>query len=103
MQLFYHKEDYDNALVFALESGICLDITRRDQYVDKIIAKALDKYSVIMCHNHTAKEEDKLELEKNLEDLVNAIFEDTIKNAHDFKLIVGIAIETRRLDIVLSV
>jgi hypothetical protein len=68
--------------------------------VDKIISKALDSYSVIMCHNHTCREDERFEMDPNLEALVNAIFEETITNPTDAKLIVGIAIETRRLDIV---
>ena len=77
-----------------------MNIKERDRFVDKIISKALDRYSVIMIHNHSAKEEDKLTMDSNLENLVNQIFEETINNPKDAKLIIGIALETRRLDVV---
>lgn len=83
-----------------MEAKELLDLNRRDQFVDKIIAKAVDRYSAIQTNNHSAREEDKLAMDPNLESFVNNIFEATISSPKDAKLVAGIAIEARRLDIV---
>lgn len=79
-----------------------MNIRHRDLFTGKIISKALDKYMVIQTFNQTAQEEDKLPEDENLNRFVNQIFEDSINVKIDAKIVLGIGIETRRLDVVSS-
>lgn len=99
-QIFYNKEEYEHALDYALQAGEYLNIRARDQFVDKIIARAIERYRVLQVHNHSAKETERLTVNPDLEHLVNEIFAEGLTEAKDARLIVGIAIESRRLDIV---
>lgn len=83
-----------------MDAGDLLNIRARNQYVEKVISRAIDRYRTIQVHNSTSREGERLEVNPNLLHLINDIFEEGINSHRDAKLIAGIAIETRRLDIV---
>jgi 26S proteasome regulatory subunit N2 len=65
-----------------------------------MISRAIDRYSAIQKHNYTATEGDKILIEANMTNLINNIFEESFNDKNDHKIIAGLAVEARRLDII---
>ena len=43
-KVYYHLEEYQDALRLALESGHYFDMSQRNLFIDTIIAKSIDEY-----------------------------------------------------------
>ena len=43
-KVFYHLEEYDEALRLALESGDKFDLNEKNKYVETLINKCIDRY-----------------------------------------------------------
>lgn len=65
-----------------------------------MISRAIDRYSLIQKHNFSSQENDKLPIDSNLSNLVDSVFEHSFSQKNDHKIIAGLAIEARRLDVV---
>jgi len=98
--VYYHLEEYDDALKYALESGIFFNISQRDQYVDCLVSKCIDQYTKLQQINYEkTQEEDKTTIDIKLKNVVDKMLELCIKDG-DIKQAIGIALESRRLDTV---
>ena len=45
--MYYHLEEYQDALKFALGAGAKFDVSSKTEYVETLIAKAIDEYILI--------------------------------------------------------
>jgi len=91
-KVYYHLGSYEDSLTYALGAGPLFDVTRTDsQYVETIIAKCIDKYT-------KEKQAEATNIDKKLEDIVDKMFDRCFQHGQ-YRQAVGIAIETRRLDV----
>jgi len=91
-KVYYHLGSYEDSLNFALGAEALFDVTQlSSQYVETIIAKCIDSYTA-----KRQKEEENID--SRLEEIVNRMFERCFEHGQ-FRQALGIAIETRRLDI----
>lgn len=94
-KVYYHLGSYEDSLNYALGAGKLFDVTSTDQFVETTVAKCIDSY--------TAKRVQDLEngtstVDPRLEDVVNRMI-DRCMDHGQFRQALGIAIETKRLDV----
>ena len=97
-KVFYHLEEYDDALRLALEAGDKFDIMNETKYVQTLVHKAIDSYTERRVAIHEKKQVD-VEIDPRMEDIVNRKFEQCFGEGK-FKQAIGIALETKRIDMV---
>ena len=91
-KVYYHLGSYEDSLSYALGAETLFDVTKTDnQYVETIIAKCIDKYT-------KERQAEAANIDKKLEDIVDRMFERCFQHGQ-YRQALGIAIETRRLDI----
>ena len=91
-KVYYHLGSYEDSLSFALGAETLFDVTQMSsQYVETIIAKCIDSYTA-----KRQKEEENID--SRLEEIVNRMFERCFAHGQ-YRQALGIAIETRRLDV----
>lgn len=102
-KVFYHLEEYDSALRLALGAGRLFDLSHRTEYVEKVVAVAIDEYVKKRAENFELelKKKDPVTIDSRLEDVVNRMFERCLED-RAYKQGLGMALETRRLDMVTS-
>lgn len=98
-KVFYHLEEYDDALRLALGAGQLFDLSQRTEYVEKIVAVAIDEYVKLRAENFELemKKKDPVPIDSRLEDVVNRMFLRCLEDKA-FKQGLGMALETRRID-----
>ena len=96
--MFYHLEEYDDALRLALEAGDKFDIMVESKYVQTLVHKAIDTYTERRVAIHDKKQEG-VEVDPRMEAIVNRKFEQCFSEGK-FKQAIGIALETKRIDMV---
>ncbi|CAJ1444327.1 unnamed protein product, partial [Effrenium voratum] len=98
-KVFYHLEEYDDALRLALGAGHLFDLSQRTEYVEKIVAVAIDEYVKLRGDNFELemKKKDPVAIDSRLEDVVNRMFARCLEDKA-FKQGLGMALETRRID-----
>ena len=100
-KVYYHLGEYNDALVYALAAGDQFDVSEKSEYVDTMIAKCIDSY----CEKRKAKESkeegNKAAVSQKVlaeqEAIVNKMFERCFADKQ-WKQALGVAIETRRMD-----
>jgi 26S proteasome regulatory subunit N2 len=98
-KVYYHLGSFDNALQFALGANKLFNVDESSEYVETIIAKCIDHYTKIQVENFQAKDPSEIKsIDPRLEDIVNRMFQRFFDDKK-FKQAIGIAIETRRLDV----
>ena len=83
---FYHLEDYDDALNLALGAGKYFDIDAKNQYVETMLARGVDRY--IQCREGS---EDDTPIDPRLEQIVERMFLRCFKDG-SYKQALGIAL-----------
>ncbi|RTG88549.1 26S proteasome regulatory subunit N2 [Schistosoma bovis] len=112
-KVYYHLAVYDDALHYALCAEELFDLNANTEFVETIIAKCIDKYtalrtaqdqlvdsssSVVTEYSDDSTWSVTSPTYKRLEHVVNQMF-DRCFDHKQYKQALGIAIETRRLDI----
>ncbi|CAH8821235.1 unnamed protein product [Trichobilharzia szidati] len=113
-KVYYHLAEYDDALHFALCAEELFDINANTEFVETIIAKCIDKYTSLRVAQDQPGDATGSALTrqasgdrywsvssptyKRLEHVVNKMFDRCFEHKQ-YKQALGIAIETRRLDI----
>lgn len=101
---YYHLEDYKSALRLALDAGEFFNVESKTEYVEKMIAECIDRYTAkrIAAADAAAAGDDGDDDDDDLdvgqmESIVNAMFD---RCFHDgaFTQAAGVALEARRLD-----
>lgn len=89
--MYYHLGSYDDSLYYALGAEELFEPSEKSEYVDTIIAKCIDSY--------TAKrmEKEDVKIDPRQEGIVNKMFQRCFED-NEFKQALGIAVETRRMD-----
>ncbi|CAH8442986.1 unnamed protein product [Heterobilharzia americana] len=113
-KVYYHLAEYDDALHFALCAEELFDISANSEFVETIIAKCIDKYTSLRVAQDQVDNSSGSVLTrqasgdrswsvnsptyKRLEHVVNKMFDRCFEHKQ-YRQALGIAIETRRLDI----
>ena len=94
-KVYYHLGSFQDSLNYALGSGHLFDVSCGSEYVSTMIAKCIDQYT----KGRIALEEGSAQaVDPRLEDIVNRMFNRCFEDKQ-FKQAIGIAIETRRMDV----
>jgi 26S proteasome regulatory subunit N2 len=96
-KVFYQLDEQDDALRLCLEAGERFNIETDSNYVNTLVYRAMDIY-IKKRQANTDRGED-LEVDPKLESIINHKFEQCFKDSK-FKHAMGIALETRRVDMV---
>lgn len=97
-KVYYHLGAFEESLTYALGSGSLFNVNDSSEFVETIIAKCIDHYTKLRVHNQDCDEKDKKDVDSRLEAIVNRMFQRCFDD-RQFKQAVGIALETRRIDI----
>uniref|UniRef100_A0A8C5QQF6 26S proteasome non-ATPase regulatory subunit 1 n=1 Tax=Leptobrachium leishanense TaxID=445787 RepID=A0A8C5QQF6_9ANUR len=97
-KVFYHLGAFEESLNYALGAGDLFNVNDNSEYVETIIAKCIDHYTKQCVENAELPEGQKKPVDERLEGIVNKMFQRCLDD-HKYKQAIGIALETRRLDI----
>lgn len=98
-KVYYNLGDFDTAVRFALVAGEAFDVDEASQYVETIISKAIEQYTRLKAQQFEG------EL-VSIPEPLQLVFEKMLYRAieaKELKLVVGIALDAYRLDVVESV
>uniref|UniRef100_A0A5S6R326 26S proteasome non-ATPase regulatory subunit 1 n=1 Tax=Trichuris muris TaxID=70415 RepID=A0A5S6R326_TRIMR len=98
-KIYFHLTAYDDALLFAIAAEELFEVDANSEYVTTVVARAIDMYAMSRKENKEAMAFlQQKAMTDRLEALINRIFEGCFARK-EYKAIVGVAIETRRLDV----
>ncbi|CAF3856457.1 unnamed protein product [Rotaria magnacalcarata] len=97
-KVYYHLGSLDNALTYALGAGRLFDVNDKTEYVETIIAHCIDKYTKLQVEKFQSDGSVQVQIDQRLEDIVNRMFQRCFDDKK-YKQAIGIALETRRIDI----
>ncbi|XP_075237027.1 regulatory particle non-ATPase 2 [Lycorma delicatula] len=95
-KVYYHLGSFSDSLQYALGAGNLFDVNSRNEYVDTIIAKCIDHYTALRINSENNK--DALEIDPRLKAIVDRMFQRCLDDGQ-YKQALGLALETRRMDI----
>ncbi|XP_034939926.1 26S proteasome non-ATPase regulatory subunit 1 [Chelonus insularis] len=96
-KVYYHLGSFEDSLTYALEAGELFDVNARNEYVDTIIAKCIDHYTqlrVLEAEGDLPSDN----IDPCLEGIVNRMFQRCLDDSQ-YRQALGLALETRRMDI----
>jgi len=96
-KVYYHLGSFADSLQYALGASDLFDVNARNEYVETIIAKCIDHYtklSVEAAENPSSPPV----MDVRLEAIVNRMFQRCLDDKQ-YKQALGLALETRRMDI----
>ncbi|BES91657.1 unnamed protein product [Nesidiocoris tenuis] len=96
-KVYYHLGSFGDSLTYALGAGSLFDVNSRSEYVDTIIAKCIDHYTQLRVRNLEDPNNAEM-IDSRLEGIVNRMFQRCLEEGQ-YKQALGIALETRRMDI----
>ncbi|KAG0345034.1 proteasome regulatory particle base subunit [Podila humilis] len=97
-KVYYHLGEFDDSLNFALGAGNLIDLSQKSEYIDTIVSKCIDKYIAQRIQDHEDPQNAE-PMDPRLKDVVEKMFDRCYKD-EEYKQAVGIALESRRLDVV---
>jgi len=98
-KVYYHLGAYDEALHYALGAATLLNFNQSSEYIDTIVARAIDQYikqRIQLCDDSLD-----ITIDTRLELIVEKMFQRCFDDGR-YKQAVGIALETRRYDMLES-
>jgi len=96
-KVYYHLGAFEDSVMYALGAGELFNVNGHSEYIETIIAKCIDMYTqsrVKMAENPA----DEINVDQRLINVVNKMFQRCFEDKK-YKQAIGIALETRRLDI----
>jgi len=97
-KVFYYLEEFDESLRLALEAGDMFDLHTKNQYVDTLINKCIDRYIKLRQEIVDAKSNQQtVQIDPKMEIVIDKMFKRCITDKK-YKQAIGIALESRRLD-----
>ncbi|XP_044266509.1 26S proteasome non-ATPase regulatory subunit 1 [Tribolium madens] len=96
-KVYYHLGSFEDSLTYALGAGDLFDVNARTEYVETILAKCIDYYTqhrIALADNVPAAKP----IDPRLEAIVNRMFQRCLDDGQ-YKQAMGLALETRRMDI----
>ncbi|XP_072428502.1 26S proteasome non-ATPase regulatory subunit 1 [Chiloscyllium punctatum] len=97
-KVFYHLGAFEESLNYALGAGDLFNVNDESEYVETIIAKCIDHYTKLRVENRELPDGEEKCIDPRLEGIVNKMFQRCFDD-HKYKQAIGIALETRRLDV----
>jgi len=99
-KLYYYLGSYEDSLHYALCAGSVFNVKESSEYVVKTICECIHHYTKLRQDGHDSQANGTLppEIDPRLEAVVNRMFDNCLE-AGKLRQAIGIAIETRRLDI----
>ena len=97
-KVYYHLGAFEESLTFALGADELFNVNDVSEYIETIISKCIDHYTKLRVHNADAPEENVVPIDPRLEAIVNRMFQRCLDDKQ-YKQAVGVALETRRIDI----
>lgn len=91
-KLYFHLEDYDRSVAFALQAGRSFNIEERSQFAETILAAIIDKYTSL----RTSGQPDSAV--EAFEDIITRVVQRCL-NDHQLEQLIGMSLEARRLDV----
>ncbi|KAI5122570.1 hypothetical protein M0805_004787 [Coniferiporia weirii] len=102
-KVYYFLGEYDEALSFALGAGPAFGAESRvfgsEEYIETVVSKAIDKYVELRSDETSSASK---RIDSRLQDIIEGIFRRCIEDG-EHKQAVGIALESRRLDLILHI
>lgn len=92
-KVYYHLGSFEDSLTYALGASELFDVTKSSEYVETIISKSIDHYTKLR-----KQPEESEHVDERLEAIVNRMFQRCFDDGQ-YRQAVGIALETRRMDI----
>ncbi|XP_017038974.1 26S proteasome non-ATPase regulatory subunit 1 [Drosophila ficusphila] len=96
-KVFYHLGSFEDALTYALGAGDLFDVNARNEYTETIIAKCIDFY-IAQRVEFIENPKEASAVDDRLEGIVNRMIQRCLDD-NQFRQALGIALETRRMDI----
>ncbi|KAL7035625.1 hypothetical protein ACKWTF_008475 [Chironomus riparius] len=96
-KVYYHLGAFEDSLTYALGAGELFDVNARNEYVDTIVAKCIDFYTQ-QCVAKFEDDKDAKPIDPRLEAIVNRMLSRCLEDGQHRQAL-GIALETRRMDI----
>jgi 26S proteasome regulatory subunit N2 len=97
-KVYYHLGSFSDSVTFALGAGKLFDIEKgKSEYIETIIAECIDQYIEICSRNGKEGEDHKM-ADPRLVEVVERMFARCLES-NELKHAIGIALETKRLDI----
>ncbi|RWS22446.1 26S proteasome non-ATPase regulatory subunit 1-like protein, partial [Leptotrombidium deliense] len=96
-KVYYHLGSFEDSLTFALGAGELFDVNSNTEYVQTTIAKCIDHYTKERARILSGREKEKI-IDPRLEQIVDRMFKRCFDDGQ-YKQSIGIALETRRMDI----
>ncbi|WFD29209.1 proteasome regulatory particle base subunit [Malassezia sp. CBS 17886] len=90
-KVYFYLGEFDDALSFALGADSLFNVERRDEYVETVVSKAIDRY--IELRNADAP------VDARLESVVDRMLSRCIEHGK-YRQVLGIALEMQRLDVI---
>ncbi|KAH3674452.1 hypothetical protein WICMUC_003289 [Wickerhamomyces mucosus] len=99
-KVYYNLGDYDSSVKFALAADDQFNIDEKSEYVETVISKAIDQYIKLNKANYLAQNIKEVPID--LIKIFERMLEKSIKEK-DYKLVIGLALDSYRLNIVQSI
>ncbi|KAG2199130.1 hypothetical protein INT47_009869 [Mucor saturninus] len=96
-KVYYNLGELDDSLTFALGAGQSFDLSEDSEYVTTIISKCIDKYINLRTSTEIPEK-----IDPRLQDIVERMFQRCAEDC-EYEQAIGIALESRRLDVVKSI
>ncbi|CAH0557450.1 unnamed protein product [Brassicogethes aeneus] len=96
-KVYYHLGSFEDSLTYALGAGDLFDVNARTEYVETTLAKCIDYYTqhrIALADNVS----DAKPIDPRLEAIVNRMFQRCLDDGQ-YRQAMGLALETRRMDI----
>jgi 26S proteasome regulatory subunit N2 len=105
-KVFYHLEQLDEALRYALRAGDRFSVEDQSQYAQTLVSKCIDEYirlrsSALDTNDAKGLSDADLKIEPRLVAVVESMFARCFAD-RQFKQAIGVAIDSRRLDVVVE-
>lgn len=96
-KVYYHLGSFEDALTYALGAETLFDVNNRNEYVDTIIAKCIDFY-VQQRVDMVERPNEAKPIDPRLEAIVNKMIQRCLDDGQ-YRQALGLALETRRMDV----
>mmetsp|Transcript_5894 Transcript_5894/g.16828 ORF Transcript_5894/g.16828 Transcript_5894/m.16828 type:complete len:1074 (-) Transcript_5894:415-3636(-) len=96
-KVYFNLGELDDALSYALSAGSLFDVSERSEYVQSILARAIDQYIEKRVEAPEAQGEAPAPIDERLTALVERMFDRCFEDGQ-LEQAIGIALESRRLD-----
>ncbi|CCU98339.1 unnamed protein product [Malassezia sympodialis ATCC 42132] len=92
-KVYFYLGEFEDALNFALGAEALFDVDQRNEYIETVVSKAIDQYVAQRSDPQAGA------VDERLTNIVDKMMSHCIQN-REYRQALGIALETRRLDVI---